>query len=258
MLDFGLAKAAREGEFDSGLTHEGQMLGTPDYIAPEQIVDAQKADIRADIYSLGCTLYYLLSGGPPFRGVSLYDLFQAHHSTDAKPLNFARPEVPTELAALVAKMMAKEPERRFKTPAEVSEALAPGFTKKTVVDKNPSAELSVFGRMDSALDNRRRFAANQCCGTGRSIERGRGADSLSGYTGESVRRARDWGSERGTDHQDVAGAPLGLADNGLRGATARDLGRMDFDRRRQDFARDDRALRLALLERSTEYHFIPT
>ena len=137
VLDFGLAKAAREGEFDAGLTHEGQMLGTPDFIAPEQIVDAQKADIRADIYSLGCTLYYLLSGGPPFRGTSLYDLFQAHHSMDAKPLNFARPEVPAELAALVAKMMAKEPERRFRTPAEISLALTP-FTKKGSVTLKPA------------------------------------------------------------------------------------------------------------------------
>ena len=59
------------------------MLGTPDYIAPEQIRDAQSADIRADIYSLGCTLYYLLTGGPPFQGDSLYDIFQAHHSMDA-------------------------------------------------------------------------------------------------------------------------------------------------------------------------------
>ena len=68
VLDFGLAKVTSEGAGDGGLTHEGQMLGTPDYIAPEQTVDAQKADIRADIYSLGCTLYYLLTGGPPFHG----------------------------------------------------------------------------------------------------------------------------------------------------------------------------------------------
>ena len=68
VLDFGLAKAPSEEPIDGGLTHEGQMLGTPDYIAPEQIRDAQKADIRADIYSLGCTLYYLLTGGPPFQG----------------------------------------------------------------------------------------------------------------------------------------------------------------------------------------------
>ena len=131
VLDFGLAKATSEGQIDAGLTHEGQMLGTPDFIAPEQIIDAQAADIRADIYSLGCTLYYLLTGGPPFHATSLYDLLQAHHSMDAMPLNLARPEVPSELAALVAKILAKDPARRFRTPAEVSEALAPFYKTRT-------------------------------------------------------------------------------------------------------------------------------
>ena len=121
VLDFGLAKVTSEGQTDSSLTREGQMLGTPDFIAPEQIRDAQRADIRADIYSLGCTLYYLLSGGPPFRGHHLWDLYQAHFSTEAGPLNLVRPEVPVELAAVVAKMMAKEPSRRFQTPGEVAQ-----------------------------------------------------------------------------------------------------------------------------------------
>ena len=123
VLDFGLAKVTREEKVDGGLTSEGQALGTPDFIAPEQILDAPSADIRADIYSLGGTLYYLLTGRPPFQANSLYDMFQAHISRDADPLNLVRPEVPVELAALVAKMMAKDPARRFQTPGEVAEAL---------------------------------------------------------------------------------------------------------------------------------------
>ncbi len=122
VLDFGLAKAS-EGQVDTSLTRDGQMLGTPDYIAPEQIRDAQSADIRADIYSLGCTFYYLLSGGPPFGGANLWDLYQAHLSMDAAPLSSVRPGVPVELAALVAKMMAKEPADRFQTPGDVARAL---------------------------------------------------------------------------------------------------------------------------------------
>ena len=127
VLDFGLAKVTNEDQRDSRLTREGQMLGTPDYIAPEQIRDAASADIRADIYSLGCTLYYLLTGAPPFRGEHLWDLYQAHFSTDAGPLNLVRPDVPAELAAVAAKMMAKEPRQRFQTPGEAARALAPFF-----------------------------------------------------------------------------------------------------------------------------------
>src|SRR5262249_49323029 len=118
VLDFGLAKVTREGQTDISLTREGQLLGTPDYIAPEQIRDATKADIRADIYSLGATLYHLLAGVPPYQVDCLYDLYQAHISRDATPLNRVRPEIPVELAALVAKMMAKDPRRRFQEPRD--------------------------------------------------------------------------------------------------------------------------------------------
>jgi serine/threonine protein kinase len=145
VLDFGLAKVKSEGAVDGGLTHEGQMLGTPEYVAPEQTIDARKADIRADIYSLGCTLYYLLTGGPPFQATSLYELLQAHHSMDALPLNLARPEVPVELAAIVAKMMAKEPERRFQEPKEVAQALLPFFKKGAVGAGLSKAEMSQAG-----------------------------------------------------------------------------------------------------------------
>ena len=129
VLDFGLARANRERKVDGGLTVEGQTLGTPDFMAPEQILSALDVDIRADIYSLGGTLYYLLTGRPPFPSNSPYDIYQAHISRDLEPLNEVRPEIPAELAALVTKMMAKEPSRRFQTPGEVAQALAPFFKK---------------------------------------------------------------------------------------------------------------------------------
>jgi serine/threonine protein kinase len=145
ILDFGLTKAAGDDGPDTSLTREGQMLGTPDYIAPEQTLDAQSVDIRADIYSLGCSLYYLLSGRPPFRGGSLYEVLQAHHSTEATALNLLRPEVPVELAGLVAKMMAKNPQHRFQTPAEAARALTPFFKKRhaTSLMPEPKPEFSV-------------------------------------------------------------------------------------------------------------------
>jgi serine/threonine protein kinase len=144
VLDFGLSKATFENTVleperptknlllhaDGALTIVGQMLGTPEYVAPEQIADAQNADIRADIYSLGCTLYFLLSGRPPFRAQTLWDMLNAHKSSSAEGLNFVRSDVGIDLASLVAKMMAKEPARRFQTPAEVASALEPFFKKQ--------------------------------------------------------------------------------------------------------------------------------
>ncbi len=152
VLDFGLAKITSEGRADSGLTSEGQVLGTPDFIAPEQIRDAQSADIRADVYSLGCTLYYLLAGRPPFHGDSLWDLYQAHFSMEAGPLNTLRPDVPAELSALVAKMMAKEPARRFQTPSEVAQALIPFFKPAASPEPAPSptGESAAVTRADRA------------------------------------------------------------------------------------------------------------
>jgi serine/threonine protein kinase/WD40 repeat protein len=139
VLDFGLAKVARETGEQFELTGSGQMLGTPDYVAPEQTLDATNADIRADIYSLGCTLYYLLAGRAPFKGKSLFEILQAHQSMEAKPLNQERPDVPEEVAAIVAKMMAKDPARRFQQPKEVAQALAPFFRADA---KRPTAKLS--------------------------------------------------------------------------------------------------------------------
>ena len=127
ILDFGLAKATSENPLEGGLTSEGQILGTPDYIAPEQVTSSAEADIRADIYSLGCTLYYLICGEPPFRGASLMQVLYAHQHVAARPVNELRPDAPVELTALVARMMAKDPAKRYQTPGEVAAALIPIF-----------------------------------------------------------------------------------------------------------------------------------
>jgi serine/threonine protein kinase len=125
VLDFGLAKVTRGQDEDTALTDDRAMLGTPDYVAPEQTLDAANADIRADIYSLGCTLYYLLTGAAPFTGRGRFEVLQAHQSKEARPLNLVRPEVPQELAAVVRKMMAKGPAQRYQTPMALVQALAP-------------------------------------------------------------------------------------------------------------------------------------
>ncbi len=124
ILDFGLAKGTGEKGVEDSLSGAGKMvLCTPDYVAPEQIKDSSLTDIRSDIYSLGCTLYYLVAGQLPFIGKSIYEVLAAHRSTEATPLADLRPEVPIELSRLVTKMMAKDPAHRFQTPAEVAAAL---------------------------------------------------------------------------------------------------------------------------------------
>src|SRR5205823_11015310 len=82
ILDFGLAKATREEGPDAALTGSGMMLGTPHFVAPEQTRDAAAADTRADVYSLGCTLYFLLTGRPPFEGGGVYEILHAHHTAE--------------------------------------------------------------------------------------------------------------------------------------------------------------------------------
>jgi serine/threonine protein kinase len=100
------------------------VLGTPDYLAPEQALNYHQADIRSDIYSLGCTLYQLLTGQPPFPGKSLSKKLQQHQQALPPSIRALRPELPEELAAVVQRMMAKAPRDRYQTPAGVRVALA--------------------------------------------------------------------------------------------------------------------------------------
>lgn len=126
LLDMGLALTQREepGEH-SALTRAGELIGTPEFLAPEQAANPHAADIRADLYSLGCTLYFLLAGRPPFdSGNAIQKLFQ-HRLDEARPVEQLRPDVPTELGAIVRKLLAKRPEDRYPTPNALAEAVRP-------------------------------------------------------------------------------------------------------------------------------------
>jgi tRNA A-37 threonylcarbamoyl transferase component Bud32 len=129
ILDFGLAKVVSERGAGRGLTASGAYMGTPDYSAPEQATDARSADIRADLYSLGCTLYCLLAARPPFQEETAVKAILAHLEKEPTPLPRLRPDVPAALWVVVARLLAKDPARRFQTPAEVAQALAP-FCKR--------------------------------------------------------------------------------------------------------------------------------
>jgi serine/threonine-protein kinase len=130
----GVAGAAVERE--PVLTRDGRVLSSPDYLAPEQIDYRHTADIRSDLYSLGCTLYFALAGWPPFpRGSALEKLFY-HHVEEPTPLERLRPEVPAGLARIVHRLLAKRPADRYQTPAELAAALLP-FCSATAVPRVP-------------------------------------------------------------------------------------------------------------------------
>jgi serine/threonine protein kinase len=125
ILDFGLARFASERRGNDSLTGSGVLMGTPDYIAPEQANDARTADIRADIYSLGCTLYYLLTAQVPFPEDSTLQKFIAHMEKTPYSIREYRRDLPVALEAVVLRMMAKKPEDRFQQPLDVANAVAP-------------------------------------------------------------------------------------------------------------------------------------
>ena len=129
ILDMGLARlreaSAPGGENIVALTQEGAMMGTPDYLAPEQARNAKVADIRSDIYSLGCTFYFLITGSPPFPGNSVMQKLFQHQKEEPKPIESFRSNVPPGLSDVLKKMMAKQPADRYHTPGEVAQALEP-------------------------------------------------------------------------------------------------------------------------------------
>ena len=123
LIDMGLARLQKLGDSDPDLTASGVTLGTFDYISPEQARDPRTADVRSDIYSLGCTLFYMLAGQPPFPAGTVLQKLLQHQGEEPPDIREFRPDLPGPVSRLVRRMMAKDPRRRFQTPAELIEAL---------------------------------------------------------------------------------------------------------------------------------------
>jgi hypothetical protein len=139
VLDLGLARRCVEPEKSHSLTGQRRAMGTPDFLAPEQIENAADADARADLYGLGGTLFYLLSGSAPFAGhQSLFSKLEAHRSEPPPDVRTLRPDVPVELASLIKRLLAKKPEERFQTAAEVAAALVP-FVEHSSPEQLPTS-----------------------------------------------------------------------------------------------------------------------
>jgi serine/threonine protein kinase len=132
LVDLGLVRLMRldlsEPTAPGRLTRQKQMLGTPDYMSPEQARDPRTADARSDIYSLGCTWHFLLTGRSPYGGDTDIMRLLAHREQPVPSLRVMRPHVPEEADAIFQKMLAKRPEDRFQTMAEVITALQTSVT----------------------------------------------------------------------------------------------------------------------------------
>lgn len=133
ILDIGLGRElfdenVPEGDIETQLTQEGSVLGTPDYLAPEQAKDARAADIRSDIYSIGCVLFHCLTGQPPFPDTNIMAQMLKHATETPAPLGLFLKEVPPGFQAVMDRFLAKRPDDRFQTPADAAAALRPFVT----------------------------------------------------------------------------------------------------------------------------------
>ena len=125
LLDLGLSRAIDPSDMVApDLTRDHTVVGTPDYMAPEQAKDSRRADPRADLYSLGCTLFFLLIGRVPFPRTTAFEKLMAHYTEVPPSVRALRPGVPAGVADVVVRLMAKRPEDRFASAAEVAAALA--------------------------------------------------------------------------------------------------------------------------------------
>ncbi|MCI0681671.1 MAG: serine/threonine protein kinase [Gemmataceae bacterium] len=159
ILDMGVARvlqlggAPAPGDSFSTLTQGGTVIGTADYIAPEQLEDPHKADIRADLYSLGCTFYFVLTGQVPFPGGSLVSKLDKQRWQVPTSVDELRVDVPAAVAAVIRQLLAKQPADRYRTPAELAEALGDlarsGFTDARLPRRPIPERLRLAGHTES-------------------------------------------------------------------------------------------------------------
>jgi eukaryotic-like serine/threonine-protein kinase len=161
ILDMGLARLKeKNNEPTKQLTFTGMVMGTPDFISPEQAKDSRLADIRSDLYSLGCTFYYLLAGRVPFVEGTFTEKLLKHTLEEPTPLEELAPEVPKDVLAIVKKLMSKKPADRYQTPAELEEALKPFATAERTAErlrppkdaeKDPEWNVPAISQVDATL-----------------------------------------------------------------------------------------------------------
>lgn len=148
VLDLGLALMSNSDQPSLTVAHNENVLGTADYLAPEQALNSHKVDLRADIYGLGCTLYYLLTGRPPFNDGTLAQRIAKHQKEMPSDILVHRPDCPRDLADICFRMMQKKPERRYQTARDVAAALHTWLERRGF--EAPTLEFPKVGNASSA------------------------------------------------------------------------------------------------------------
>jgi eukaryotic-like serine/threonine-protein kinase len=161
ILDMGLARFFNDETDHITKKYDENVLGTADYLAPEQALDSHSVDGRADIYSLGATFYFLLTGNPPFADGTVAQKLIWHQNREPKPIKLFRGDVPEGIINIVNKMMAKNPADRFQSPNEIAAILGPWI--QTPIPPPPEEEMPQL------------CAAVLASGTGTSPSTGKGS-----------------------------------------------------------------------------------
>src|SRR5437588_5398077 len=139
VLDMGLARFFHDDEDLLTKKYDENVLGTADYLAPEQALDSHSVDIRADIYSLGGTFYFCLTGRTPFAEGSVAQKLIWHQTRQPRPIRSLRAEVPEGIVSIIDRMMAKDVNQRYQAPQDVADALAPHT--QTPIPPPPDSEM---------------------------------------------------------------------------------------------------------------------
>lgn len=147
ILDMGLALFKNDEMASLTIAHNENVLGTADYLAPEQALNSHNVDRRADIYSLGCTLYYALTGHAPFNEGTLAQRIAKHQTQTPPDIRLDRPDCPTSLIAICNRMMHKDPDDRYATAADVAEALDEWLESRGSRDSGSSRRLATAAAM---------------------------------------------------------------------------------------------------------------
>jgi eukaryotic-like serine/threonine-protein kinase len=196
ILDLGLALFSDNERASLTVEHNENVLGTADYLAPEQAVNSHKVDHKADIYGLGCALYFILTGHPPFPDGTLAQRIAKHQTATPEDIRKSRPDCPRDLADICSKMMQKRPEKRYADMRDVAEALETWLANHGYKFEPGSGEAAAKAALLTAGSPMTRRS-----GSGGSISGSRGSfsGSRSGLTGSGSGTVRPKAPSRNDD-----------------------------------------------------------